>query len=137
MRQNGLPTTITVRRVLVSLSTGEEEVLITSLLDHQQYPSKEFIRLYGKRWREETYLDRVKNRMSLEAFSGFTQESVLQGLWATLVVSNLETVLLSDAQKVLDQKPATNKYRQQVNPAASFSHRAPACRCTAAERHPN
>lgn len=121
MRQNGLPTTITVRCVLVMLSTGEEEVLISSLLDHQRYPTTQFMWLYGKRWGEETYLDRIKNRMSLEAFSGFTQESVLQDLWATLVVSNLETVILSDAQAILDRKPATNKYQQQVNLAASFS----------------
>ena len=46
-----------VRLVRVRLSTGEWEVLVTSLLDEARYPNAEFLALYGKRWGIETFTD--------------------------------------------------------------------------------
>lgn len=121
MQDEGLPNTITLRCLLIDLPTGEEEVLFTSLLDSQQYPSEEFGWLYAQRWVEETYFDRLKNVMSLELFSGMSEESVRQDFWATLLVSNMETLFTADAQAILDAKPADNLYRQQVNHCVAFS----------------
>jgi hypothetical protein len=41
---------INVRFVRVRLSTGEFEVLVTSLLDEAKYPAAGFLELYGLRW---------------------------------------------------------------------------------------
>jgi hypothetical protein len=59
------------------LPTGEEEVLFTSLLDTEKYPSEEFGEIYSLRWNEETYFDRVKNVMNIEMFAGLSEESNL------------------------------------------------------------
>lgn len=121
MKALGLPQTITIRCILIDLPTGEEEVLFTSLLDTERYPSEEFGDLYRLRWNEETYFDRVKNVMNIEMFSGLSEESIHQDFWATLLVSNMETFFSADAQAILDAKPAENLYRQQVNHAVAFS----------------
>ncbi len=47
---NAQNTGIKVRLVRVKLSKNQIEILITSLLDIQQYPSKLFKKLYQKRW---------------------------------------------------------------------------------------
>ncbi len=119
--QNGLDTNITVRFVRVILDTGEVEVLVTSLLDEQLFPYNDFKDLYWFRWKEETFFDRIKNRLDLENFSGKTALSVLQDFYATIYISGLETVLTQDAQDVLDSRTPHNKYPSKVNKAISFN----------------
>ncbi len=50
MRQQGLPLRLTVRFVRVRLSTGESEVLVTSLCDERAYPTADFLAFYHQRW---------------------------------------------------------------------------------------
>ena len=69
-----LPDEITVRFVKIILDTGEEEVLITSLLDVDKYPREDFKNLYWLRWKIETYFDILKNRLNLENFTGKSVE---------------------------------------------------------------
>lgn len=45
---------IEVRLVRVQLPNNKVEILITSLLDSQEYPSNLFKKLYAYRWRIET-----------------------------------------------------------------------------------
>ena len=54
--------------VRVKLSTGETEVLMTTLLDTYAYPAEEFKAVYGARWNEETFFNRLKNIFELERF---------------------------------------------------------------------
>jgi hypothetical protein len=49
IRKLGLPLSLKVRLVRVRLSTGEYEVLATSLLDAARYPTEGFLELYGLR----------------------------------------------------------------------------------------
>jgi hypothetical protein len=52
---------IKCRFICIELSTGEQEVLITSLLDAQQYPYELFEELYHLRWGvEESYYVKQK-----------------------------------------------------------------------------
>ncbi len=54
-REAGLPTRLRVRFVRVRLSTGENEVLVTSLLDETAWPTADFLDLYHQRWGVETW----------------------------------------------------------------------------------
>src|SRR5207244_3941213 len=74
LRALGLPLELTVRFVSVRLPTGELEVLATSLLDEQRYPSEEFLSVYHYRWNHETFYAMMKGRLDLENFSGQTTE---------------------------------------------------------------
>lgn len=119
IRAAGLPNTITVRFVRVLLSTGEFEVLVTSLLDEVLYPTPDFLALYGLRWAIETFYGVLKTRLTLENFTGLGVEAVKQDFYATIYLSGLESVLTGLAQDILDTKET--QYPQKVNRAVSFN----------------
>ena len=119
IKRLNLPLSLTVRFVRVRLSTGEWEVLVTSLLDKVSYPSAEFLVLYGLRWGIETFYGLLKTRLALENFSGTGAEAVKQDFHATVYLSGLESLLTESAQAQLDAK--NTKYPQTVNRAVSFN----------------
>ncbi len=83
-RHRGLPESLTVRFVRVTLDTGETEVLATSLLDAKAYPPGMLKELYWKRWGVETFYGSLKTRLCLENFSGTSIEAILQEFHATV-----------------------------------------------------
>jgi hypothetical protein len=115
----GLPLTIPVRFVRVRLSTGEWEVLVTSLLDEVAYPTADFRELYHWRWGVETFYGVLKTRLDLENFSGLTAEAVRQDFHATVYLTGLENLLTETAQAQLDAKDT--QHPQTVNRAVSFN----------------
>lgn len=121
VQEKGWPERLTVRLVRVWLANGEMAVLLTSLLDETTYPTSDFGWLYSLRWGEETFYDLLKNRLTLENFSGKTVEAVKQDFYATIYLSGLESLLTQSAQDTLDQRSADNKHPQQVNRAVSFN----------------
>jgi hypothetical protein len=116
----GLPLELTVRFVSVRLPTGELEVLATSLLDEEQYPTQEFLIVYHWRWNHETFYGILKGRLDLENFSGQSVESVRQDFFATLLLCNLESVLIEPAGQVLREPSAGERQPRQVNHAVAF-----------------
>ena len=121
LRQAGLPLELRVRFVTVRLSTGELEVLATSLLDVERYPTEEFAMVYHWRWGIETYYGRLKGRLDLENWSGKTEEAIGQDFHAAVFLSNLESVLCQTAQKELTKKTAHRSQPAQINRAVSLN----------------
>ena len=121
VRALGLPEHITVRLVRLILPTGEVEVLITSLLDQDQFSVPELGRVYGWRWGEETFYGVLKTRLALENFSGQTVGAVQQDFHASVFITGLETFFIEDAQARLVQRSSQNRYPQQVNKNVSFN----------------
>lgn len=115
----GWPTELRVRLVTVRLSTGELEVLVTSLLDATAYPVAALAELYWRRWGQETYYGRLKGRLDLEHCSGKTVEAVEQDFHATVLLSNVESVVIGPAQAQLTERTATRQQPAQVNRAVS------------------
>jgi hypothetical protein len=70
IKEHQLPMEMKVRLMKFTLPTGETEVLLTTLLDQGQYPTAEFYQVYGWRWGNETYYNRLKNIVEVERFSG-------------------------------------------------------------------
>jgi hypothetical protein len=120
LRAEGVPLTITVRFVTVRLSTGELEILVTTWLDEERYPTATFKEIYHLRWGIETLYDVVKNRLSLENFSGKTAQAVLQEFHATLFLTTLEALLTEEADQQLAERAQNNRLRQTVNNMVSF-----------------
>lgn len=119
----GLPLELKVRFVSVRLSTGELEVLVTSLLDENTYPTKEFLKVYHLRWGVETFYGLLKGRLDLENFSGLSVESVLQDIHAAVFLTNLESVITRSAQARLlqpEDPKGRRRYRKKINRAVSF-----------------
>lgn len=119
-RAAGLPGRIAVRLVTVRLSTGELEVLATNLLDEQRYETAALGELYHYRWGIETYYGLLKGRLDLENFSGRSPEAVRQDVYATIFLSNLESVLTRPTQRQMAHSSPARQHACQVNRAVSF-----------------
>jgi hypothetical protein len=122
-RARGLPGSVQVRFVSLRLSTGELEVLVTSLLDPEAYPTAELLQVYYQRWAVETCFGLLKGRLDLENFSGCTVEAILQEVHAAVFLSNLESMVTRPAAAQLATRPASSPSPpapRQVNRAISF-----------------
>jgi hypothetical protein len=119
IRGLGLPLSLTVRFVRVLLTTGEYEVLVTSLQDAYLYPTEGFLELYRLRWGIESFYGLLKTRLGLENFTGTGAEAVRQDFHAAVYLSGLESLLTDTAQAMLDAK--ATQYPQAVNRAVSFN----------------
>ena len=108
-------TTIKVRLIKVRLDNGEIELLMTSLLDSKKYPCKCFKSLYYQRWGVETYYDRLKNILTLENFSGLTQHAILQDFQCAIFISNVQTLIIAEAQQGIKNKYDKRKYEYKIN----------------------
>jgi hypothetical protein len=122
VREHGLPEGVRVRLLKFTLPTGEEEVLLTTLCDRRAYPLKEFYTVYGWRWGDETYYDRLKNIFEVERFSGASEQVIRQDFCGVIFLSTLESVLTKRAQAVLSARDAERQTetQAQVNRAVSY-----------------
>ncbi|KHD05666.1 hypothetical protein PN36_34075 [Candidatus Thiomargarita nelsonii] len=103
------------------LSTGEVEVLVTSLLDSEKYTIQMLKELYHLRWGIETLFSVLKERLKLDNFTGKTVVAVRQDFFAALFLVGLESILTQVAELHLFNKSSLNELRQSVNNMVSFN----------------
>jgi hypothetical protein len=119
-RARGWPLELSVRLVTVRLPSGELEVLVTSLLEEAIYPTEELAAVYWRRWGQETYYGRLKGRLDLEHASGTSVEAVEQDFAASVLLANVESVVIGPAQAQLTARTATRQQAAVVNRAVSL-----------------
>lgn len=119
-RARGWPLELTVRLVTVRLASGALEVLVTSLLDQERYPIPELSAVYWRRWGQETYYGRLKGRLDLEHASGTSVAAVEQDFHATVLLANVESVIVGPAQAELSARTAGRQQAAVVNRAVSL-----------------
>lgn len=122
VQAKGLPESVPVRRLKFTLDNGETEVLLTTLCDQRRYPRPEFYRVYGWRWTQETYYDRVKNIFEVERFSGQSERAIRQDFYGVIFLTTLESILTRRPQAALrarDQARGTQT-AALVNRAVSY-----------------
>jgi len=117
----GLPETITVRFVKIKLSTGETEVLVTSLLDSEKYTTEMLKELYKEQRGIECIYGVRKERLKIDNFTGKTVISIKQDFYATIFLIGLESILTQQAEMQLFDKSRQNQHRQIVNKMVSFN----------------
>lgn len=115
-----LPIKINVRLIKLQLSTGETEILATSLMD-RKITINDFSSLYQLRWGVETFFSIIKGRLNLEHFTGKTLESIKQDFWSTIFISNIETVMTENVEATLNINNIEQNFTKQVNKAVSFN----------------
>ena len=122
VREHGLPEQAPVRLLKFRLPNGAEEVLLTTLCDRKKYPRQEFFRVYGWRWSDETYYDRVKNIFEVERFSGEKEENIRQDFYGVLFLATLESVLSREPESVMQElaMERDNQTMPQINHAVSY-----------------
>lgn len=118
--RNGLAITpIRVRLVRIELSSGEVEVLMTSL--GQAIEASELAALYHLRWGIEEAYKLQKCRGELENFTGRTVLSVYQDVFAKLLVMNLAAMCAHRADAQAQQAISHRKFRYQINRSQTLS----------------
>jgi hypothetical protein len=107
---------IRIRVIKFTLPSGEEETLITDLMD-KRMGVKAFKGLYFKRWPIETKYDEIKNKLEVENFSGRTFNAVMQDFFITMCMSNVVAIACKEAQVDVDKarEEKNNKYDYHVN----------------------
>jgi hypothetical protein len=122
-RKDGLSTeSVRIRLVKVQLSSGDIEVLLTSLLDEEKYPSELFGDLYHRRWGIEEDYKVMKSRLNIENFSGLTPEAVFQDIYAKTLTKNMAALTIIEAEKVEQARDTSHrKYRYKINVTQTLS----------------
>ena len=91
-KNSALPETFLVRAVGYQRDPREpKQWLLTSLVDHHLYPTRDLIELYHQRWELELAYDEIKTHMldRLETIRSRAPASVEQEMWGILLTYNL------------------------------------------------
>ena len=104
-----------VRLIRVDLG-NKIEVLVTNLWQEEGYDESCFKALYFKRWAIETNISLQKNNLQLESFSGLSHIAVAQDFYATILMSNLQAILIKDAQQSVESTiRSCRKHQMKIN----------------------
>jgi hypothetical protein len=112
---------IKVRLIRVELSTGETEILITSLTDMDKHPVNIFADLYHKRWPVEEDYKTMKCRMQLENFSGKSTLSVYQDFHAKVFSKNFTAIVANTTKDEIEKLSERRNFQYQINFAQALS----------------
>lgn len=104
-----------LRLLKIGLSSGETEVLATSLTDFSLYKYDEFAGLYHLRWGIEEDYKIMKCRIEIENFSGKSVLSILQDFYSAVFTKNLTAFLSQNAIRTLLKIGIKKKYRHSIN----------------------
>jgi Transposase DDE domain len=108
---------IDIRVAIVTLETGEKEILITSLLDQQLYSKQDLKILYNRRWGAEENYKWHKVGFEIENFSGNTPQAIEQEIFASVLTANMASLLIENAQEEIDNDPTiqARKHQYKIN----------------------
>lgn len=105
-------TTTGLRLISVKLKSGEQEVLLTNILDKKEYTNKTFKALYNLRWRVEEGYKTFKKVLNIEHFTGKTVLSVFQDFHAKVLMQNLSSLVNT---QLLKSKKSNPKHSFQIS----------------------
>jgi hypothetical protein len=105
-----------LRVIKIILDTGEEEILISSILD-KSFNYNDFKELYFKRWGIETKFSEFKQKLQIENFTGEKAIAVQQDFYAAMYLSNMAAFAKIHAdEKIRDRNHGKElKYEYQTN----------------------
>lgn len=112
---------VKVRLVKVPLSGGQTEILITNLYDRQLYSMEDLSYLYFLRWGIETCYGKEKSQQQLEQFSGHRVICIQQDYHATLLVSNIQSLIEKQSVEYVNAVSKRRKYRYKINRNVSWA----------------
>jgi hypothetical protein len=106
---------IHLRFVRILLQSGEYEYLVTNLTP-EEFSTTEIGELYSLRWGIETVYDDLKNKLSIENFTGTKPILLEQDIYATIYLCNVMNDIMLEAQMELEQEEGHNsKHVMSIN----------------------
>jgi len=97
---------------------GTVSVLLTNLYDTKQFPAQEIIDLYFRRWEVESYYRDEKVVLEIEKFHGKSYNSVLQELFAAMIMSVIARTLMV-LSRTLAGDPREPQFKNSIMTLAS------------------
>lgn len=104
-----------VRVTKVVLSSGELEVLVSTLFNQAKYTKENIYTLYGLRWGVEEGFKNLKPKMKLEQYGCKKVEGVYQEFYAHIFMMNLVALHGMIAQEEIAEQTDQTKYRCTYN----------------------
>jgi len=106
-QDRSLPRTWTMRAIRYRRPGFREQTLLTSLVDHVNYPAEEIAALYHERWELELGYDELKTELldREETLRSKTRKGVEQELWGILLAYNLVRVEIERIAKAAKVEP--------------------------------
>ncbi len=106
---DSLPKTLTVRQIhyyiCIPGRRTQQVILITTLLDEEAYPVREFLKLYQLRWEAELNLRHLKTSLGMDILRGKTPEVVRKEIYVHLLAYNLLRTVMWSAGTQLGVNP--------------------------------
>ncbi|NLF01213.1 MAG: IS4 family transposase, partial [Anaerolineales bacterium] len=119
-----LPATVRVRLIkAVMRIRGHRQVVwfATSLLDSKEYPAKEIVALYARRWRIETLLFQLKVGLSADVLRSKTPDGVLKEIAARMAALNVVRAIMLEAATTYGQDPTTLSFVHSLRAILAFA----------------
>ena len=98
---NDIPETLKIRELRIKscdpTTRTDELILVTTLLDPQDYPKPEISQVYAFRWDSETDLCSIKSQMQMDILRCKSPEMVRKEIWMHMLGFNLIRTVISEA----------------------------------------
>jgi hypothetical protein len=96
-----LNTEVSVRVIKFELKNGNTQTLVTNVFD---LPMEAIIEVYTLRWGIETMYFKLKRELSVEKFSGRTENSIRQDFWVSMLLLNSIAIFQKEADYLIHER---------------------------------
>ena len=111
---------IVLRCVKLTLSSGEEEILLTNL-ENTEFTTEEIAHLYKLRWEIETVYNALKHKINIENFSGYKPIILEQDFYACIHLWNLmQNIILDERREIKDESEENHIYEMKINDSVAI-----------------
>ncbi len=115
---NALPDILLLREIKVTVATPgfrtQNVTVVTTLLDHKQFPEEAFAELYRRRWLAELFLRDIKIAMNMDVLRCKTPDMVDKELYMHLIAYNLVRALMLQAAAKKQRAPLRLSFKGTV-----------------------
>jgi hypothetical protein len=111
---------LSLRLVNFTLPSGAVECLATNLPE-SEFSTVEITSLYPYRWGIETAFDTLKNKLSIENFTGTAPIMIEQDIFASIYVCNLASDMIADAETQMNADGLYSDYKHTMAVNRAFA----------------
>lgn len=110
---------IRARAVVIVLTTGEREYLLTNLSE-SEVSYEEMKELYNLRWQIEINYHMLKESLKIETITSSKTELIKQDIYSQMLVFNILQAFAEDARREIDQSKYKHEMKINMNMAIGF-----------------
>lgn len=122
----GLPVTLTLRAVKGALYQKgfrvRQVTVVTTLLDPEDYPARQILGAYLRRWRLEMCLDDLKTTLQMESLRSRSPQMAQKELFMRLIAHNLIRCTMAQAAAEHDVPLERISFKGSLDSVRQFAH---------------